>query len=62
MTSKEFVIWMRGFVQASHEYAPTPKQWDALKEQLSIVTDESSSDSIPTTTWTSTNTIQPLND
>jgi hypothetical protein len=42
MTSKEYVIWLRGFVEACHEYAPTPKQWDALKDKLAEVTDESS--------------------
>jgi len=40
MTSKEFVIWLKGFVEACHEYAPTPKQWDALKDKLEEV-DES---------------------
>jgi hypothetical protein len=40
MTSKEYVIWLRGFVEACHEYAPTPKQWDALKDKLAEVVDE----------------------
>lgn len=39
MTSKEFVIWLNGFVEACHEYAPTPKQWDALKDKLTEVDD-----------------------
>ena len=39
MTSKEYVIWLKGFVEACHEYAPTPKQWDALKDKLAEVTD-----------------------
>ena len=41
MTSKEYVIWLRGFVEACHEYAPTPKQWDALKDKLTEVNDDS---------------------
>jgi hypothetical protein len=41
MTSKEYVIWLKGFVEACHEYAPTPKQWDALKDKLAEVTDTS---------------------
>lgn len=41
MTSKEYVIWLKGFVEACHEYAPTPKQWDALKDKLAEVSDES---------------------
>jgi hypothetical protein len=39
MTSKEYIIWLKGFVEACHEYAPTPKQWDALKDKLAEVTD-----------------------
>jgi len=40
MTSKEYVIWLKGFVEACHEYAPTPKQWDALRDTLAEVSDE----------------------
>jgi hypothetical protein len=40
MTSKEFVVWMQGFVEACNEYAPTPKQWDTLKDKLGEVKDE----------------------
>jgi len=39
MTSKEYVIWLKGFVEACHEYAPTPKQWDVLKDKLAEVDD-----------------------
>ena len=39
MTSKEFTIWLQGFAVACHEYAPTPKQWDILKDTLSNVSD-----------------------
>ena len=41
MTSKEYVIWLKGFVEACHEYALTPKQWDALTDKLKEVKDES---------------------
>ncbi len=41
MTSKEFVIWLKGFTEGVHEYAITPKQWDYLKEKLAEVSDES---------------------
>jgi hypothetical protein len=34
MTSKEFVIWLKGFTEGVHEYNITPKQWDTLKEKL----------------------------
>ena len=34
MTSKEFVIWLKGFTDGVHEFNITPKQWDTLKEKL----------------------------
>jgi hypothetical protein len=40
MTSKEFVIWLKGFTEGVHEFAITPKQWDYLKEKLAEVNDE----------------------
>lgn len=44
MDSKEFVIWMKGFVEACNEYAPTPKQWDTIKDELAKVNDNTLSD------------------
>ncbi len=40
MTSKEFVLWLKGFTEGVHEFNVTPKQWDTLKEQLEQVSDE----------------------
>lgn len=40
MTSKEFTIWLKGFITACNEYSPTPKQWDIIKEELEKVSDE----------------------
>ena len=40
MTSKEFVLWLKGFTEGVHEFAITPKQWDTLKEKLTEVNDE----------------------
>lgn len=40
MTSKEFIIWLKGFITACNDYAPTPKQWDIIKEELDKVSDE----------------------
>ena len=34
MQSKEFIIWLKGFITACNDYAPTPKQWDIIKEEL----------------------------
>ena len=40
MTSKEFVLWLKGFTEGVHEFNITPKQWDLLKEKLAEVKDE----------------------
>lgn len=39
MTSAEFVIWFRGFVDGAHDFNITPKQWDLIKEKLNEVND-----------------------
>ena len=40
MTSKEFVLWLKGFTEGVHEFNITPKQWDLLKDKLAKVKDE----------------------
>jgi hypothetical protein len=40
MTSKEFILWLKGFSEGVHEYNITPKQWDIVKEKLTEVKDE----------------------
>ena len=39
MTSKEFVIWLKGFTEACNDFTATPKQWDRIKEVLDEVED-----------------------
>jgi hypothetical protein len=39
MTSKEFVIWLKGFTEGVHEFNVTPKQWELLKNKLEEVSD-----------------------
>ena len=39
MTSKEFIIWLKGFTEGVHEFNITPKQWDILKEKLAKMVD-----------------------
>jgi hypothetical protein len=34
MTEHEFIVWLKGFVEACNDFAPTPKQWDKIKEEL----------------------------
>lgn len=46
MTSKEFVIWFKGFAEACNDLTATPKQWDRIKEELSKVNDNYNSISI----------------
>ena len=40
MTSKEFILWLKGFTEGVHEFNITPKQWDLLKDKLAEVKDE----------------------
>ena len=40
MTSKEFILWLKGFSEGVHEYNITPKQWDIVKDKLKEVKDE----------------------
>ena len=40
MTSKEFILWLKGFSEGVHEYNITPKQWDIIKDKLAEVKDE----------------------
>jgi hypothetical protein len=47
MTSKEFVIWLKGFTEGVHEFNITPKQWDILKEKLAEVNDQTYSFGTP---------------
>jgi hypothetical protein len=43
MTSKEFVIWLKGFSKAANPYNLTPMQWEALVEELEKVEDPTTS-------------------
>lgn len=40
MTSKEFVLWLKGFVDGAHNFNITPAQWDLLKEKIKEVHDD----------------------
>ena len=42
MTSRDFVIWLKGFSTAAHSYNITPKQWDDIQAQLHSVEDNDS--------------------
>ena len=51
MTSKEFVIWLKGFATAANSYNITPAQWDEVKEQLNKVNDNVFPGYVTTTTY-----------
>ena len=65
MNSKDFVIWFRGFIEGCHEYAPTPKQWDILKDKLSLVKDREDTEEDEWKDWmynaSTVNTTYPSN-
>lgn len=56
MTSKEFVIWLKGFTEGVHEFNVTPKQWELLKNKLEEVNDHPYSISVGTGGFGTTNT------
>lgn len=56
MTSKEFVIWLKGFTEGVHDFNITPKQWDNLKEKLAEVNDYPYSISVGTGGYGTINT------
>ena len=37
MTPRDFVIWLKGFMQAANTFASTPKQWDDIRDQIGKV-------------------------
>ena len=66
MTSKEFVIWLKGFTEGVHEFNITPKQWDYLKEKLAEVSDDNLPSfpfGVPNTTpmWQHPHYVDPYN-
>ena len=67
MTSKEFVLWLKGFTDGVHEFNITPKQWDTLKDKLAEVSDEpigfpfGTPNTQPFPTWQHPHYIDPYN-
>ena len=39
MTSREFIIWLKGFIAGSNNYNLTPAGWETLKYNLEQVND-----------------------
>jgi hypothetical protein len=40
MTSRDFVIWFKGFIEGAHQHNITPAQWDMLKDKIKEVNDD----------------------
>ena len=40
MTSRDFVIWFKGFMDGAHHHNITPAQWDTLKDKIKEVNDD----------------------
>lgn len=70
MTSKEFVIWFKGFIDGAHNFNITPAQWDLLKEKVKEINDDEDifdykpNEVVSTSTgankiWITTNTVSP---
>jgi len=51
MTSKEFVVWMKGFMEACNDFTATPKQWDEIKNTLDKINDNKTSSNHTTAVW-----------
>lgn len=59
MTSKEFVLWLKGFTEGVHEFNVSPKQLETLKDKLAEVKDEPTP-SLPFGTPNNAPFIQPM--
>lgn len=59
MTSKEFVIWLKGFTEGVHDFNITPKQWDLLKSKLEKINDYPYSVSVETGGYRTTISTTP---
>jgi len=40
MTSRDFVVWFKGFIDGAHHHNITPAQWDLLKDKIKEVNDD----------------------
>ena len=43
MTEKEFIDWIKGYVDGVHSYSASPKQWQYLKEKINNINHGSNS-------------------
>lgn len=43
MTEKEFIDWIKGYIDGVHPYSASPKQWQYLKEKVNSINEGSNS-------------------
>lgn len=43
MSEKEFIDWIKGYVDGVHPYSASPKQWQYLKEKVNSISKGSNS-------------------
>jgi|13_taG_2_1085334.scaffolds.fasta_scaffold00101_44 hypothetical protein len=52
MTNKEFIDWIKGYVDGVHPYSASPKQWQHLKEKVKSINKGSERYEVDSTYWT----------
>ena len=52
MTEKEFIDWIRGYVDGVHTYSVSPKQWQFLKDKVKSISGTSIRYTIDSEKWT----------
>lgn len=52
MTEKEFIDWIRGYVDGVHPYSASPKQWQYLKEKVNSINNGPEKYTVDNSMWT----------
>ena len=51
MTEKEFIDWIRGYVDGVHTYSVSPKQWQYLKDKVKSISTGTTRYTIDSDKW-----------
>lgn len=51
MTEKEFIDWIKGYVDGVHPYSASPGQWEFLKDKVRSI-NKGSKSYVLDSTWT----------
>ena len=52
MTEKEFIDWIKGYVDGVHPYSASPKQWQYLKEKVNSINNGLEKYTVDNIMWT----------